>query len=437
MIEMEEFRVNREAWKPFLKRWSEEWIAVHGAEPQSAAEEPAAEPRSAVEEPVTEPPSAVGEPAADGWLGFPPASAEQVEAAEARLGCALPPSFREFLLATDGWRWAGKFVDQLRGTGDIGWMRDVDPMWIEIYEEINEDADEDADEEDEEEDEEDTDEEDEEDEVAVLRRALLISLEADAGVLFLDPGDVDENGEWAAYELFSWRGAGPERHGSFYELMYDLYAGFHALDRPQCETQREWDTKIEQARLASLAGEVDGPLAVFEEAARFGRDRARILLFQMRAMLGFSDASQLVRSMLMRGGKLTWSLDAAFLTAEVLPVLLAEHESTAHWAAHSTLASLAEYGSEPVQRLVADYRARAGEPGFQARYGDPEFDAAVRAAIAGPADGDPWPLLRGALSTWRPLSDDHLAPIVLLADPRIAQLITPERGREILAMRRG
>ncbi|GAA0439800.1 hypothetical protein Acor_13520 [Acrocarpospora corrugata] len=53
------------------------------------------------------------------------------------------------------------------------------------------------------------------------------------------------------------------------------------------------------------------------------------------------------------------------------------------------------------------------------------------------ARDDAWPFLRDALSTWRPMSDDHLAPITLLADPRTARLITPERGREILSMRRG
>ncbi|WP_326642273.1 hypothetical protein OG884_04050 [Streptosporangium sp. NBC_01755] len=256
-------------------------------------------------------------------------------------------------------------------------------------------------------------------------------------MLFLDSQDVDERGEWAAYELFSWRAIGPERHGSFYELMYDLYAGFHTLDRPQCQTQRDWDAKIEQARLASLAGEVDGPLAVLEEAARFGRDRAKVLLFQMRAMLGVGDAIELIDSMLRRGIKLTWIFDADFLTAEVLPILFADHKRAARWRTQSTLVSLVKRGSEPVQRLIADYRARASEPGFRVCFGESEFDDAVRAAIADHTGDDAWPLLRDALSMWRPMSDDHLAPIALLVDPRIARLITPERGREILTMRRG
>ena len=52
------------------------------------------------------------------------------------------------------------------------------------------------------------------------------------------------------------------------------------------------------------------------------------------------------------------------------------------------------------------------------------------------AGNEAWPRLRDALIHWRPLHEDHLAPIALLADPRAARLITPERGREVLATRR-
>ncbi|MFB4288486.1 SMI1/KNR4 family protein [Nonomuraea sp. ATR24] len=69
------------------------------------------------------------------------------------------------------------------------------------------------------------------------------------------------------------------------------------------------------------------------------------------------------------------------------------------------------------------------------RYGVPEFDAAVRAVDWSAADA--WPRLKEALALWRPLTDDHVAPVSLLADPRIAPLITPERGREILTACRG
>ncbi|MGP4101736.1 hypothetical protein [Nonomuraea sp. KM90] len=56
----------------------------------------------------------------------------------------------------------------------------------------------------------------------------------------------------------------------------------------------------------------------------------------------------------------------------------------------------------------------------------------------GGTGGDAWSRLRDALVIhWRPLHEDQLAPIALLADPRAARLITPERGRELLATRRG
>src|SRR6266542_2885211 len=42
-----------------------------------------------------------------GWLGVPPATAGQIDQAEARLGMALPPSYRAFLAVTNGWRCTG------------------------------------------------------------------------------------------------------------------------------------------------------------------------------------------------------------------------------------------------------------------------------------------------------------------------------------------
>ncbi|MGW0478414.1 SMI1/KNR4 family protein [Nonomuraea sp. NPDC003214] len=184
--------MDRHGWKPFLERWSDEWR-------------------------IANPPA---DPAAPSWLGFDPASEAEVAALEARLGRTLPPSYREFLLVTDGWTHAGPFVWRLRGTGEIGWLRDLEPHLIG------------------------------EDEDDLLARSLLVSLEADAGVVFLDPDDVDEHGEWAAYDEFSWTAMGPVRHASFHAQMYDFYAGFHSLDRPDCETRREWDASVERARPA-------------------------------------------------------------------------------------------------------------------------------------------------------------------------------------------
>jgi len=104
--------MDREEWRPFLKRWSEEWIAGHDPEQDQPLDE------SVVR---------------DGWLSFAPASADEIAAAEARLGCSLPPSLREFLGVTNGWRDAGPFIYRLAGTAELGWLRDLDPLWIEAY----------------------------------------------------------------------------------------------------------------------------------------------------------------------------------------------------------------------------------------------------------------------------------------------------------------
>jgi hypothetical protein len=172
--------MDRAGWKPFLKRWSEEW---YRANPDECPD---------------------GQVPPDAWLGFPPASPDEVADLERRLGRRLPPSYREFLLVTNGWRHAGPFVWRLSNTSEIGWMRDLEPDFVDgdVEYPIG-DPEED-----------------------LLARALLISAEADVGYVFLDPDDVDERGEWAAYDWFSWTAMPPERSDSFYDKMCEYYNNF-------------------------------------------------------------------------------------------------------------------------------------------------------------------------------------------------------------------
>ncbi|RSS53635.1 SMI1/KNR4 family protein [Streptomyces sp. WAC07061] len=202
-------------WEPFLRAWSAE------RETAVRAEAPA------------EPPL--------GWLGFDPAPPERIAALEARLGLGLPASYRSFLEVTDGWRWAGEFVELLAPAAEVAPLRE---RTEHVYEMLSEWEQEDlAEEEDQEDADEDGDEdgdEDEEDaeagsvpyESARWGRAVRISLEGDQTWLILDPGDVNAEGEWAAYRFSSWSGSGPERHESFADLMYAEYLGFRALRRP-------------------------------------------------------------------------------------------------------------------------------------------------------------------------------------------------------------
>ncbi|TDD81459.1 SMI1/KNR4 family protein [Actinomadura rubrisoli] len=426
--------MDREDWTPFLKRWSEEWITSHDGE----------------ENPLPD-----AEVVAEGWLGFAPAAPAEIAAAEERLGLRLPPSLREFLLVTNGWRDAGCFIYRLAGAAEIGFMRDLDSTWIDAYgrpfgDQRYEDTD-----------------------GPLLNRAVQISLAGDASVLFLDPENVDEHGEWAAYELASWSGRGPRHAGSFYDLMYGLYASFHSLCQPDGETRRTWDARVEEARQAALAGEVDAPLEVFTEAGRFGRDRATLLSIQMRAFL--KEDGRWFHHLLGSSGEPAWIVEDPIFEAELLPLLFAEHRYP-RFSGTSPLETLMGHRDEPgpLQLAIADYQARVREPGFRVRFGDGAFDEAVHGVLdrlaavptfeflerhrrpspgwsVGPSGEEregaewqaeraldaAWPELREALRLWRPVSEHHIAPIVLFADPRLAQMITPERGREILATPRG
>jgi hypothetical protein len=388
--------MEREQWRPFLQRWSEEWIAGHDPERDRPLDQAVVR---------------------DGWLGFAPATAAEIAAAEARLGCRLPPSLREFLEVSNGWRDAGPFIYRLAGTAEIGWLRDLDRLWIEAYGAAADQGLEDP----------------EEGVTPLFERALQVSIDGDNAVLFLDPHEVNRDGEWAAYWLASW-GSGPEPYDSFYDLMYRQYATFHSLRQPAGKTRDRWEAQVEQARRAALDGEVEGPLARLEAAQEFGLDRAKLLRFQMLAMLGDWSTVLLSDVVLHATDRATLLRDPLF-AAELLPLMFAEDRLTTR-GERFTLDFLMRTDPGSVQLLVAEYQARLRDPGFRLSYGNPEFDAAVHRVTAGPAETT-WPALREAIRLWRPLSENHIAPVVLFADPALAKLITANRGREILSMRRG
>ncbi|MFJ9644021.1 SMI1/KNR4 family protein [Streptomyces sp. NPDC004244] len=407
--------MKHEQWQPFLERWSGEWVDAHDPEQDLPLADGVARER---------------------WLGFAPATAEAVAATEARLGRTLPPSLREFLLTSDGWRNAGVFIHRLAGAAELAWLADTDegPGWIEAYRDTE------------------FHEEDEEPEGRIIARSLRLSLDADAAVVFLDPEDVDGHGEWAAYWLASWSGSGPKRFRSFRDLMDEQYVSFHALRRPPGATRDHWDAEVERARRAALDGAVEGPLGVLEEASRFGNGRARLLRFQMLTMLGDTHTVPLDRVAVVDEERADF-LTSPLFTRELLPLVHAEERQAPLWGS-TTLRLLKNCGVEEARALAVDFDPDGFDPDGLT-YGNPEFDAAVhgvldRLGTALPGEpegaGEPgqgrlpdsaWPELRAALRLWRPLDEDHIAPVSLLAHPALARLITEDRGREILSTRRG
>lgn len=134
------------------------------------------------------------------WLGEDPASEENVAACEARLGTQLPPSFRSFLLASNGLMRVGGWTDELHPCERISWMRDCSsgesliPLYSKdpVHEEY----------------------------VQVFRRGLEISTGEDYWIL--DPGQVGPDGEWAAY-LFQPKYGDLDKSPNFFALLHESY----------------------------------------------------------------------------------------------------------------------------------------------------------------------------------------------------------------------
>jgi cell wall assembly regulator SMI1 len=60
-----------------------------------------------------------------GYLGYPGAGEQEIAAAERRLQCRLPNSFRSFLMASDGWAAMGAASPgKLWSVSELGWLRE-------------------------------------------------------------------------------------------------------------------------------------------------------------------------------------------------------------------------------------------------------------------------------------------------------------------------
>ncbi|MGW5650197.1 SMI1/KNR4 family protein [Streptomyces humi] len=386
-----------EDWQSLLTRWSQEWA---DAQPEPA--------------PEGGPPARDAEPLRTRWLGFPPASEERIRALEEKLGHRLPPSYRTFLAVSDGWRYAGGFVWLLAGTDGVRWHEDAAGLSEYFPGELDDDP-------------------SPQDVLlaGMWGRALQLDVESDALYVLLDPGDVDEAGEWAVHTWAPWHADQPTRHDSFGTFMEAMYREFHHLEVSRSErtrtpfvnaTTRAQDAAVDRARLDALGGRYERASAALAEADSFGRPRARGLRDQIRRLLGE-----------------TYMVYFQGLTAdpmyapEVVPVLLAEHVRMR--GGDDRLPHTLTGASEAVLR-TADGILRQLREGTYRYTAEGPFGRAVEEAREQARWGETdaaWHTLRAALPEWRPLSPDHLAPIGLCADSLLGALITRERGQELLA----
>ncbi|MFD5161095.1 SMI1/KNR4 family protein [Streptomyces hawaiiensis] len=385
-------------WRSFLLEWSGEWAdSLPDGETPGEDDEAARQAR---------------------WLGFPPASEERIAAMEERLGRRMPPSYREFLQVTDGWRHAGGFVWLLAGTEDAHWHDNASELADMFEEYLEEDAG-----------------PEERREADIWRRGLQLDVESDAIYVLMDPEDVDEDGEWAVYTWASWRAAPPDRYANFLAFMRDMHREFHSLRAHRGEgepvfvndTTRELDARMEEARLEALGGRWERALKALDEAKEYGRPRAAGLGDQIRRLLG--ETHMVYFDALVTDPR---------YTREMLPPLVAEH--AAHSYRHdSTLRFHLRGADEDLVSLAHATLERMRGGTYRYTAAGPFGEAVERArelARWGDTDGA-WRTLIDALPRWEPLGPDHLAPLGWVADPVLGPLLTPERGRELLATPRG
>ncbi|MEV4972203.1 SMI1/KNR4 family protein [Streptomyces scopuliridis] len=193
------------AWQGLLQQWSDEWLdpVLHE---QERAEPFPDEVRRAR------------------WLGAAGATSEELGALEQRLGTALPASYRQFLLTSDGWLNTTHDIERILPVKEVGWTRDLDPElasdWMEGYRHAGIQV---------------GDEEylrygEPQDPTSLrpeyLPHTLKISHTPNAlDVYLLNPCVVTADGEWEAWYLAHWL-PGAVRYQSFWDLMNGEYRSF-------------------------------------------------------------------------------------------------------------------------------------------------------------------------------------------------------------------
>jgi hypothetical protein len=158
------------------------------------------------------------------WLGAPGATEAALAALEQRLHITLPPSYRAFLQASDGFGPLDYFIWRLKPSAEVDWLVKTDADLVEMWESEVETLPSVP------------DEEyfiygDEQNQVQVrgeyFRGLLLVSDWGDAGFVALNP-DVQHQGEWEAWHFANWI-PGAARYRSFAELVQASLKGYQAI----------------------------------------------------------------------------------------------------------------------------------------------------------------------------------------------------------------
>ncbi|MGH3387709.1 MAG: SMI1/KNR4 family protein [Actinomadura sp.] len=346
-----------------------------------------------------------------GRLGFDGAGEGRLAALEQRLGIRLPPSYRSFLAVSDGWLNIGPFMWTMRISGDVGWLRDAD---ADVWEILREDA---------------TPEE-----TALVDRALLVSGDGDAQYWLLDPGDVSAAGEWAAYVWASWYPGLGDRYDSFAALVDAERASFEELSgrdgRPVHPDGAH--ELVAEGRERALQGDVRAAADAFTHAAVRGSGAGAYLAVILNAFLDPTHAHHEIRNGILAHPHVVEEIGLEQIRAEAAPLFLYRSARTGSSVAPYRQLFAGILTEDEVERIDTFVPPPLPEP--------PDFQEALHRARALAQDGaadHAWSVLEAALPRWHSDSPHRFAPVVLLTDPTLRDLVTPERARTIVTTPRG
>jgi hypothetical protein len=223
-----------------------------------------------------------------GWLGYAGAPEDEVAATEKRLATRLPPSYRAFLKASNGWRFPSISIFDLLPAAKVIWFRDQNQDWIDAYAGPSAELQPISDK-----------------EYFVygakqdcvkfrteyLKTALQVSDLGDGAVVLLNPTVVTDEGEWETWFFANWL------PGAF---RYRAFAEWLAAERKRCRKQLKPLPKatvakyvtarkpvsVRKAQAAARLGQTESALESLEAFAAKGEDSAAASLAELYAFLG-------------------------------------------------------------------------------------------------------------------------------------------------------
>jgi len=148
------------------------------------------------------------------WLGYPGATEEEIRKKEQILNASLPPSYKEFLIASNGFKLISPFLDNLLPIEKVNWANQTEGEFWTRYKDYNSNVS----------DEQYFDYSDNQDPVLCrdeyLYHSLKISEWCQGLCVFLNPL-VIHNNEWEVLEYATWY-PGTMRYQSFKDYLLNL-----------------------------------------------------------------------------------------------------------------------------------------------------------------------------------------------------------------------